>query len=119
MKCFNHRNSDSIAICKACGKALCSECIADLGHSISCKGSCEEKAELLQSILNRSAATVTAQKNNRYFLPMFFVFFGAVLLFTGLSDKNTFSLVTGVGFIAFGIFYIFSTRKWVKEIKNA
>ena len=41
MKCFNHRELDAIAVCKHCGKAVCSQCLADTGGGIACRGDCE------------------------------------------------------------------------------
>ncbi len=41
MKCFNHRELDAIAVCKHCGRALCSTCVSDVGGISSCKGKCE------------------------------------------------------------------------------
>ena len=43
MKCFNHRELDAIAVCKHCGKAVCSQCLADTGEGVACRGLCENK----------------------------------------------------------------------------
>lgn len=55
MKCFNHRELDAIAVCKHCGKALCSACMADVKGVASCKGMCESAAAatLVQAELAR------------------------------------------------------------------
>ena len=44
MKCFNHRDMDAIAVCRHCGRALCSACVNDVGGIASCKGKCEAEA---------------------------------------------------------------------------
>lgn len=41
MKCFNHRELDAIAVCKHCGRALCSGCVAESSGMSACKGRCE------------------------------------------------------------------------------
>jgi hypothetical protein len=41
MKCFNHRELDALAVCKHCGRALCSSCAAETEDLIACRGRCE------------------------------------------------------------------------------
>ena len=36
MKCFVHMDKEAIAVCKVCGKAMCSECSAYSNHSGIC-----------------------------------------------------------------------------------
>ena len=36
MKCFIHNESEAIATCKKCGKAMCAKCSAYSGHSGIC-----------------------------------------------------------------------------------
>lgn len=50
MKCFNHLAGEAVAICKACSKAVCAECVLETEHGVACKQSCvkslSEKNEL-------------------------------------------------------------------------
>ncbi len=45
MKCFNHREMDAIAVCKHCGRALCSGCVSEIAGMSACKGRCEAAVE--------------------------------------------------------------------------
>ncbi len=39
MKCYNHHDRDAFGICKACGKALCLECMKEENGVIVCNNS--------------------------------------------------------------------------------
>jgi hypothetical protein len=120
MKCFNHSESDAVAVCKACGKAICHECTTDLGHSIACKDSCVEKANLLEAIVSNAKTTYSNQKRNQLFMPAFFGFMGVGLLVSGLRrgiEINS-TVFMALGFIAFGVVMLFITRRWAKGIKT-
>jgi hypothetical protein len=41
MKCFIHQERDAVGICSACMRGVCTECAADLGRGLACKGRCE------------------------------------------------------------------------------
>lgn len=41
MKCFNHPDRDTVAICMACGRAVCRECAHDSGYGTYCRESCQ------------------------------------------------------------------------------
>jgi len=45
MRCFNHQDHEAVGCCKACGKGLCPDCAADLGHALACRGSHEAMVE--------------------------------------------------------------------------
>ena len=40
MKCFNHHTREAVAICKACGRAVCPECGIVSANGIACRQSC-------------------------------------------------------------------------------
>lgn len=42
MKCFTHNNEEAVAVCKACGKALCHDCMEISANGVSCKGECQD-----------------------------------------------------------------------------
>lgn len=113
MKCFNHGSVDAVGICRACNKALCHDCLKDLGYSICCKNSCEEKAELLQYFVNRNAKLLTAQTKNRFILPAFLGAIGLMFMYFGFEDKSliNFQIMFGaLTFIVSIIIYFAITR---------
>lgn len=41
MRCFNHGERDSVAICKACGRGVCPDCARATANGIACSDPCE------------------------------------------------------------------------------
>ena len=64
MKCFNHETKDSVVLCKACAKALCTDCFEDIGLGFACKNEkCIERAKLINQIMeNNSKVLKVANK---------------------------------------------------------
>ena len=54
MKCFNHHEIDAVAVCRHCGKALCTECVVETEHGICCAGRCERHVGEMNELLNRA-----------------------------------------------------------------
>src|SRR5882724_3744284 len=53
MKCFTHSNVDAVALCKSCGRALCLECVTEVGLSCSCKGRSETVVATMDDLIER------------------------------------------------------------------
>ena len=49
MKCIQHSEHDAVAVCLACGRALCPQCVAFSGDAAACAGRCESTVDLLTS----------------------------------------------------------------------
>lgn len=106
MKCYKHRNSDAIGICKSCGKALCEECAVDLDFAITCPGDCEERASASHKLSANAIAVYSEQKRNKFVYPTFITALGLVFLMFGIIQDcaiNSFTVVAGFVFFAFGI----------------
>ena len=54
MQCFNHNDRSAVGHCKVCGKGLCVECAADLGHSLACKDTHETMAHNINIVLKKN-----------------------------------------------------------------
>ncbi|BFM12680.1 hypothetical protein R50072_28330 [Simiduia litorea] len=50
MNCFTHSEECAVAVCKACGKAICHGCTIDLGHAVACSDRCKVEAEELHQM---------------------------------------------------------------------
>ena len=48
MNCFNHRDKPAIGLCKSCGKALCEDCLTEVPNGLACKGSCEDRVNMIE-----------------------------------------------------------------------
>jgi len=83
MKCYNHPEMDAVAICKACGKAICKECAVDVGKGIACKGECEEDVKNINELMKRNIKAYEGLKGRSLVTPMFVLIMG--LLFSGFA----------------------------------
>lgn len=58
MKCFRHRESEALGICKNCSKGLCSGCLVDLNNGIACKNACAVATKARHTVLALSYCTM-------------------------------------------------------------
>lgn len=84
MNCFNHRDKPAIGLCKACGKAVCGDCLAELPNGIACKGSCENRVNLINRIIDRNSKIMMAARRQ--------------VRYSGL-----FNMLLGIGFLIFAV----------------
>ena len=80
MHCYNHPEKEAVGICKHCHKGLCTECLTDLEHGLACKDVHEDAVNELNAIIGISARTLEKGKVSRFASPVFFIFFGAVVI---------------------------------------
>lgn len=118
MRCFNHSEIEAVGTCKACGKGLCKECAADLGHGLACNPTHVEKVETLNSLINRNIKVTGINKRGVLVMPIFFAFMGLGFLVSGLitnTKASPFSTFMGVGFVVFAIVtYLINRKAWAK-----
>lgn len=63
MNCFNHGGVPAIGICKACGKALCGECLAEVPNGLACKGRCEGRVNMINRMLDANGQVMRAARH--------------------------------------------------------
>ena len=113
MQCYNHDGRSAVGLCKACGKGLCHECAADLGHGLACKGVHEDKVTSLNQITTKSADLVNAAPKNAMIMPVFLIIMGAVFIgseFYYGTGRSTLSATIGVLFVVFGLVMLVRNR---------
>jgi hypothetical protein len=113
MRCFNHPDNEAIGGCKVCNKGLCRECAADLGHSLACRNSHEEKAEDLERLTARAMQVQSTAGGAKYVAPAFMVFMGAIFTGYGLFWERGAHLlmIMGIGFLVYGVFLFRVNRR--------
>jgi len=121
MKCFNHQEREAVAVCKACGKAVCHECATESENGIACQQSC---ANVLLHKKELQIKQVDHLKNLKRmnFLGSFFSI-GVGLMFIYFSSQGfglvyDFVFLLGTRFTVYGIvaqllnmIIFFKTRK--------
>lgn len=53
MRCFRHKDAESVGICKNCHKGLCHECSVDCDNGLACRA-CEKHVRTLNKFLDNS-----------------------------------------------------------------
>lgn len=105
MKCYNHPERDGVAICMACGRALCHECFRETETGIGCRDKCTDLLERNKKLSAGLEAYLKNAKRN-VFLSAFFSM-GMGILFIVFSNMGfgivyDFILILGTGFILYG-----------------
>ena len=54
MRCFDHQESEAVAVCKHCGKGLCPDCLIERQGIVSCNGLCERQVAMQLYVLEKS-----------------------------------------------------------------
>lgn len=118
MRCFVHRDTEAVGLCRGCSKGLCPACLVDLGHAITCHGACEQKAHTLHRQLQQTDTVLRSQTRNRFFLPAFVMVMGAAFMIFA-SDGRTllnFGTVVGGGFVLFGLVLLVIVQRYARDL---
>ncbi|MEM2119209.1 MAG: hypothetical protein QW840_03680 [Candidatus Bathyarchaeia archaeon] len=139
MKCYLHPKEDAVAVCKSCGKGVCSNCVIEVGGISYCKACVEAKAITLTqretravppppngipskthfilggvgSIISSIAAMLSLFVGG---LAVIWWYFGAFYI-TIVSLIN--SIILGIGLIMAGIGYLGVSRNFKKGVATA
>lgn len=123
MQCFTHSDASARGLCKSCNRALCLDCLAEVGKSIACKNRCETDVENLDAMLRRSlqvtadpafddVTTVTRTATSFIaFTDIFNVVIGAIFITFALYRSNVFAAIIGAAFFAFGLLSLVRNRQ--------
>lgn len=87
MNCFTHHNVAAVAVCKVCGRAICSACAVDLGYAVACSERCEKDASELHQ-MNAKAKRIYGLGGAKKLTPM------APLIWILLASPFIFTLIS-------------------------
>ena len=93
MKCYNHPEKDSVGVCKSCQKGICMECSTLIDGSLACKDTCKEDVAVLNYIIGRGRKEYENLSSNK-------------------APIRLLSIICGVIFLGFGIYYSGKTASW-------
>jgi len=106
MKCFNHQEREAVAVCRACGKAACQECVIETENGIACRQSCAGSlAERAEQIAGQAAHLKNLKRLN-FLGSLFSIGMGLLFIyfsFLGYGVIYDLILLIGSGFIVYGI----------------
>jgi len=91
MNCFNHKDKPAIGLCKSCLKGLCADCLAELRDGLACKGSCEDRVNRINRIIDSNSQTMNAARHQ-------------------LRTSGILCLLMGIGCSIFAVWAYFETN---------
>ena len=106
MKCFNHPESEAIAICKACGKAVCKECGLESENGIACQQNCINTLSEKKNLYSLQAAHLKNLKRMNLLGSFFSVCMGVLFIYfssQGFGLVYDFVFLLGIGFTVYGV----------------
>jgi len=119
MNCYSHRDQQSIGICKACQKAVCSECVVDTGRGLACSTECASEVNDLNAIVDKSKRIYSIGSSSN--LPptgiIMFFFFGLVFFGFGVYQSmnrdriDYFAIIMGLGFLLMALISYVRNKK--------
>ena len=122
MKCYYHPSGDAVALCKACNRALCHDCCADVPPGTACTGRCEEEVAALNVIIERGKSayqkTGKAYKVNAFFLILGGLFpfvLGLIPILRGEGIGSIFFVIIGIVFLLWG-YFSFKSGKQIQQV---
>jgi len=140
MKCYVHPKEDAVAVCKSCGKGVCSNCAVEINGVAYCKTCVESKAVAATSRETQVAMPLPSGiPSKTHFIiggvgaiisgiaALMFLFIGglALLWWSGAGGyyMNSASLagfvILGIGLILAGIGYLGISRNFRKGVATA
>lgn len=122
MKCYNHSAVDAVSVCKSCCRALCHDCVAEVGLSCSCRDRCEEDVQALNDLLERgrtayqtSSAAYAGSGGMAAIIGILAILFAIYGLVTeGKRELSLFLFVVGAAFAVYGVLYFHWSRAFGK-----
>jgi hypothetical protein len=127
MKCYTHRSSDAIAVCRSCGRALCPDCVAEVGLSCACKNRCESDVARFNEMITRgrpgpanmpNPASLVSYDRVIFLMAMGLGLFGLGLYNFGAHHTNWFFVAMGLAFFIFGISQFNMTKKFRNQFRD-
>jgi len=120
MLCFNHKETDGVAICKSCGRALCHDCVAEVGISMACRGRCEAVVARQNDLNERSSSVYPRAAATYVRSGVFLILMGTCFSWLGLdpilhgskSSANYIFVGLAAIFVFWGILQFRVAKKW-------
>lgn len=106
MKCFRHIEKEAVAVCRACGKAVCPECAIESENGIACRQSCAESLAEKKKLNTKQAEHLRSMKRMNFLGSFFSIGIGMLFIyfsFNGIGLVYDLIFLLGAGFTVYGI----------------
>jgi hypothetical protein len=106
MKCYNHSARDAVAICRACGKAVCQGCVLETEYGFACQQRCTKTLSGINEHYVGQAAHLKNFKRMNFLGSLFSIGIGLLFIyfsFMGYGVVYDLILLLGAGFTLYGV----------------
>jgi hypothetical protein len=106
MKCANHLEREAVAICKACGKAICQDCMHESENGIACQQSCTKSLAEKNELNVKLATHLKSIKRMNFLGSLFSICMGILFIYfssQGFGLVYDFVFLLGIGFTIYGV----------------
>ena len=107
MRCYNHPETDGVAVCRACGRVICSECAIEAeDNSIGCSPACVNTLADKSQLHSRQVAHLKNLQRMNVLGSLFSIGFGLLFIYfsnLGYGIVYTLILFLGIGFTVYGV----------------
>ncbi|HPB67629.1 MAG TPA: hypothetical protein PLT76_05815 [Candidatus Omnitrophota bacterium] len=120
MKCYHHHDKDAVAVCRACGRALCPACVADLGRGMACKDRCEKDVNALITSFDNNRMSCEMINPRLLVRPALLAVVGAIFAYYGYSTYGASNLlfILGVAIIVIEVVDLGLAFLYIKRMKT-
>jgi hypothetical protein len=116
MKCYYHTDTDAVAICKNCQRALCPGCAADV-NATACRNRCEQQVAAINEVIERSKTAYQKTSGAYARNALVFALMGLTLCVVGALTWPTGVVMVGLGVIMFvGAALSYGTSRKIGQI---
>ena len=105
MKCYNHPERNPVAICKACGKAICHECSQETESGIACQQNCVDSLIEKKKLQTKLATHLNNLRRQSLLGSLFSIGMGIIFIYfstRGFGLVYDFVFLLGIGFMIYG-----------------
>lgn len=104
MNCHTHPDAAATAICKFCGKGICTACQVDTGAGFACSPACAEEVQLANRLAKHAQKLYSIDNDNRRKLPT--QVYGLLLFALAFAGFAIYAVWDGERFMGtfFGVF---------------
>ena len=102
MHCYYHPDRPAIGLCKYCQRGLCSECVANAGDSLACKGLHEEQVRAMEALMEKNILQSKRVGSDYFRNTVFYGIVGILFAAFGLSQIKWLGL-QAVVYLAIGL----------------
>lgn len=114
MHCYEHQNRAAVAVCRNCGKAVCTDCCEASRQRIACSPVCKDALQQDAVVQERLKRSLGVGPGVRIPVSVYsYTLFGLILLAVGLYDSTTSLQFDYLTFAMSAVFFVMAALSYL------